>query len=278
MIIISKHSNQLCNRLFSYLPPLSLALETGEKVVFLFQFNGYAGHFPNLESISKSYVLTSDFKRSLKENIFNGTIKVFDKLFHLIQRPEEKVQKPTHTRILFNKGWKNGNFPAFISKHTDELRHLFQPSAEVEERIAKRWKYAHDDETIVGIHVRRGDYEHCAPHWFYSLEEYRNFMIQIKDELERKGKRPRFLVCSNERYDSSLFADIPLIPSEGGDMITDLYSLAKCDYIAGPPSTYSQWAAFYGNTRLIVLQSRNDLPLLANSVRVIRLDTFEPYK
>lgn len=276
MIVISKHSNQLCNRLFSYLPPLSLALETGERAVFLFQFKDYTGHFPNLESLCSSYLLTSSFNRSMKENIFNGTIKILDKLFHLIQLTDEKDYKPTFPRILFNKGWKNGNFPAFISKHSDELRHLFQPNAEVESRIAARWEHVQEGETIVGIHVRRGDYKTCAPHWFYSLEEYRNFIVLMKKELESKGKKPRFLVCSNERYDSEIFADLPLIPSEGGDMITDLYSLARCNYIAGPPSTYSQWAAFYGNTRLIVLQSRSDHPLIANSVKVLRLDTFEP--
>ena len=31
-----------------------------------------------------------------------------------------------------------------------------------------------------------------------------------------------------------------------GTEIGDLYSLAACDYIIGPPSTYTQWASFYG--------------------------------
>ena len=26
-----------------------------------------------------------------------------------------------------------------------------------------------------------------------------------------------------------------------------MYSLAECDYIVGPPSTFSTWASFYGN-------------------------------
>jgi hypothetical protein len=32
-----------------------------------------------------------------------------------------------------------------------------------------------------------------------------------------------------------------------GHFIEDLYALASCDYIIGPPSTFSQWASFYGN-------------------------------
>jgi len=33
----------------------------------------------------------------------------------------------------------------------------------------------------------------------------------------------------------------------------DLYALAKCDYILGPLSSYSQWASFYGNKPLYQL-------------------------
>ncbi|HAX17707.1 MAG TPA: hypothetical protein DCY00_03825 [Actinobacteria bacterium] len=32
--------------------------------------------------------------------------------------------------------------------------------------------------------------------------------------------------------------------------IEDLYSLALCDYIFGPPSTFSMWASFYGEVPL----------------------------
>ena len=35
--------------------------------------------------------------------------------------------------------------------------------------------------------------------------------------------------------------------------VGDLYALARCDYIMGPPSTYTQWASFYGNAPLFHL-------------------------
>jgi hypothetical protein len=35
--------------------------------------------------------------------------------------------------------------------------------------------------------------------------------------------------------------------------VVDLYSLAGCDYILGPPSTFSQWASFYGNKPMLHL-------------------------
>jgi hypothetical protein len=38
----------------------------------------------------------------------------------------------------------------------------------------------------------------------------------------------------------------------------DLYALAGCDWILGPLSTFSQWAAFFGNKPLLFLHSQND--------------------
>ena len=34
-----------------------------------------------------------------------------------------------------------------------------------------------------------------------------------------------------------------------------MYSLAACDYIMGPPSTYTLWASLYGGARLYFMQN-----------------------
>ncbi|MBF0205364.1 MAG: hypothetical protein HQK53_00600 [Oligoflexia bacterium] len=38
-----------------------------------------------------------------------------------------------------------------------------------------------------------------------------------------------------------------------GNIIEDLYSIARGDLILGPPSTYSGWAAWYANIPLVNL-------------------------
>ena len=40
--------------------------------------------------------------------------------------------------------------------------------------------------------------------------------------------------------------------------MSDLYALAGCDYILGPPGTFSQWASFYGEKPLLQLGDSND--------------------
>ena len=43
-----------------------------------------------------------------------------------------------------------------------------------------------------------------------------------------------------------------------GSSVGDLYALARCDYIFGPVSTFSQWASFYGDKPLFHLHESND--------------------
>jgi hypothetical protein len=46
-----------------------------------------------------------------------------------------------------------------------------------------------------------------------------------------------------------------------GSAVEDLYSLARCDYLLGPPSTFSLWASFYGNVPLHQMASAGLAPL-----------------
>ena len=71
------------------------------------------------------------------------------------------------------------------------------------------------------------------------------------------GKKIGFVICSND--------DVTLtIPTQSvafyprGIFIEDLYTLAGCDYIIGPPSTFSQWASYYGNKPIKILFNPDD--------------------
>ena len=50
-------------------------------------------------------------------------------------------------------------------------------------------------------------------------------------------------------------------------MIEDVYALSQCDYILGPPSTFSMWASFIGDVPLRIVKYANEN---------ITLDQFSP--
>src|SRR5262249_46045568 len=68
------------------------------------------------------------------------------------------------------------------------------------------------------------------------------------------NRKVTFVVCSNEEIEKVSFLPLQVIKGPG-HVVKDIYLLAKCDYIMGPPSTYTLWASFYGNKPLYQLRS-----------------------
>ena len=117
MIVICKHTNQLCNRLFTYLPILSYALEADEKVCFMFQYRGYEGFFPNLAAYGiKSYMPSRHVMRQgLAAMVFYGLVRILDHVVHLVLRPGEPVplRKPLGVQNVYFE--KSGAYTGEIS-------------------------------------------------------------------------------------------------------------------------------------------------------------------
>jgi hypothetical protein len=100
----------------------------------------------------------------------------------------------------------------------------------------------------VGVHIRKGDYANFKNGiYFFTNETYLEKMKTIVDLF--KDKKVGFLLCSNEAVDLSAFQGLTTFNSSG-QFIEDIYSLAQCDCIIGPPSTFSKWACFYGQVPL----------------------------
>ncbi len=278
MIIISKHTNQLCNRLFTYLPILSYAIEANEPVCFWFQSKAYNQFFPQLakEGIA-SYFPESSIKGGWCSKTVNGVVRMLDKVVHLVLKTGEPLPLHKPLGVLFNPKWKEIRYDtAFIIKHADRLRLLFAPSDHVASEVQKLLGPKRPQVVTVGVHLRRGDYRtYLNGKYYYENEVYIRYMQQLKEEIEKEGKEARFLLCSNESTADERFRPFHIIRQQGGDMMIDLYGLAACDYIIGPPSTYSQWASFWGKVPLRPLDS-SDLQLkLGDFKRVVMLDHFE---
>jgi len=96
---------------------------------------------------------------------------------------------------------------------------------------------------LVGVHVRQADYATFkGGRYFYTHEQYRKLMAQT--EAAFGSENVSFLV-SSDAPPPETFAGLDVIYGNGHEL-EDLYALAECDRIVGPPSTYSKWASFYG--------------------------------
>ena len=92
-------------------------------------------------------------------------------------------------------------------------------------------------------------------------------MKALEQHFNAEGKSVSFLLCSNEPVQAENFKEF-LIHDGPGDMISDLYSLAACDYVIGPPSTYSMWASFYGGKPLLhIRKEKQEMDLSSFDLR-----------
>lgn len=101
---------------------------------------------------------------------------------------------------------------------------------------------------LVGVHIRRGDYKSYKNGKYYFLDmTYEKYMSNLKNEIANVcGKACTFIIFSTE----------PTSFNSGENMLVsnnawymDHLLMSKCDFLIGPPSTFTQWASYIGKTK-----------------------------
>ncbi len=163
-------------------------------------------------------------------------------------------------RIVFFRGWMFRE-PALLARHADAVRRAFALVPERRARLdALLAGVRARADVVVGVHVRRGDYRTFqGGRWFFELSAYARLMARTAALFP--GRRVAFLVCSDEQVRPEDFPGVEAVMA-GGDPVDDLYALARCDRLVGPPSTFTAWASFYGRVPLFVFREADATPAL----------------
>ncbi len=271
MIFIVGGYGELCNRIFTYANIIAFAKEYNQNVVNLV-FAEYGQWFRGTEKNSLCQFPTTNTRKMVWRDITpyllrpTRLIMRFShkfKLFPAIRIGEQAafffneievlniVTRIHQSRISFFDGLYFIDRENFI-KHADFIRDFFTPIDEIECKVKEfisDIRSNHD--VVIGVHIRHGDYEQfCNGLFYYTTEEYCFVMHQILELFPEK--KVAFIICSNAHHDSIVFKNLPFFTGPG-HFVEDLYALASCDYIIGPPSTFSQWASFYGKVPRYVI-------------------------
>jgi hypothetical protein len=283
-VIISNKTHQLCNRLLVFASFVANAIENEYKVSNP-GFEEYAKHFKHLEknlfisyppvresSIhngiysfiqSKYYTLSNFIARFFfsRKIRFGGIQSINDHYFNgfgvFLDQPNFK-QLIKGLKCLFVFGYGFRDWTNLI-KHVDQIREYFRPNDSHQRAIDlffSKIEQEHFD-IIVGVHIRRGDYkEYKGGKFYFENSVYLDAMSQVANLFPKE--KIGFLICSNEDIDLDYFKDYDVFLGLG-HFIQDLYALAMCDYIMGPPSTYSFWASFFGDNRLLQISAESTI-------------------
>lgn len=252
MRVICDAPGQTCNRLWTYVASVAQCITEHKRMVIIF-FDWTIEDFPNLLHAKFIYFPLWHkwfLERGNGWNKYKGlTWKVthnkrWDKIFNFLG---------------FTKGWQTRTDTRYLQQTLLQLKYIFRPKDEImnkaEDLITKMRRTS---DIIVGVHIRRGDYATWNDgRFFYSLEEYHQFMLRVKQLY--KDKNVSFFIGSNEDFALDIFEGCKCrrFGKEPSGAILDLYTLSLCDRILGPFSSYSRWASFIGEVPLCFLETKD---------------------
>ena len=161
-------------------------------------------------------------------------------------------------RVVFIHGWRF-RAPVWLQRHAGAIRDYFRPIPQFEDASREAVdRLRRQSDVVVGVHIRLGDnWKWKGGKYYFPVSDYVRWMGEIEKQLPER--RVSFLICSDEPRNPEEFPG-RIVGMGPGSAVGDLYALARCDYLFGPLSTFTQWASFYGKTPMLHLESR-DAPI-----------------
>jgi hypothetical protein len=267
MLVIVEDGGGLANRLFVFANVIATGLATGHRVVnpafrrWADSFQGTAGDamssFPRRRRVLFGGALSARLAASLSyrsckalAGSARGPVRAVTLRWpqHRNLDAPEEIADLQRRRLVLLKGWLFRN-PSGVERHAALIRDFFQPIPLIcseADRVVNAARPA--DDLLVGVHVRHRDYrDFMDGKFFYPFTTYVALMRSIAAMVA--PRRAAFFVCSDEAQDQSMARDLTVTFSTMGP-VHDLWALSRCDLLMGPPSTFSAWAAFLGETPL----------------------------
>lgn len=256
--IILSTEGQTCNKFWAWSRYFSDALANNE-VIYILSPDITLIDYPNLKNAtivkfplySKFFVRLFGHKKYILilKYIFENkiSIKTLKNIIPIISDIEYH-----HVTVA---GKRNKNKEQYF----EELKFLFTPSnAIIQSCLVKMNQIKCYNKIVIGLHIRYGDYRaHENGKYYYELDQYREKVEEIIAEFD-KNTTIALYIASNEKIDLNNFNGLNPFTLELSSATSDLYMLSECDYIIGPPSTYSAWAAFYGQKPIYFIENIED--------------------
>lgn len=245
MFFAFDNGSQTCNRFLSLVPVLERCIKNNEKA-YIFCHDKEIDNFPNLRK--NKYIKFPLYSKFIHQFIgINSYTKFISRIYYNRFWDLGSILEKLNSK-LFMSSWKHHKkelTPEILS----QIKEIFKPSDQIIKDIDNQFKQSKINEMVlIGLHIRRGDYKTWRNgEYYYSDEEYLNICQSLTNYFKKLGQENLiFFISTNEKIDLNKFREFNVFQLENGSSMKDLYALSKCDYIVGPPSTFSTWAALMG--------------------------------
>ncbi len=229
----------LGNQLFQSAFGLVISEMTGQDLCFLTQ--GYENY-----SYGFKYELSQNFPALMgrvrtSESIPEGTMVLnepttFSSAEKTIAEVVDHVNR--NENVILNGYWPN---EAYFENHEDLIRKYLTPMTSSVDLVS--YGKTIQQKNVIGVHVRRSEYGH---HGVARMDYYRN---SIKEIRRNYGNLP-ILVFTDEYnvccFEFQKIKNLQVVKGDIKNPYDEFYLLSKCRHFVLSNSSFSYWAAFFG--------------------------------
>jgi len=170
---------------------------------------------------------------------------------------KDRIYDPNFYRnkLIYCWGW-NFRVSDLVAKYRDDYKKQFYPNNENLIICNSILNTKIKGQVLLGIHIRRGDYLTFADgKYYYDDATYIRYIEQMQNLI---GKDCKIIIFSNdENLNSNLyFEKFKDIYISKHSVAVDHYLMSQCDFLLGPPSTFTAWASFIGTAKCCHIEDK----------------------
>ena len=254
-MIFARDKSQMCNNLLQYAHVYAWGREHGRKVISMrFSYKYQYFHICHTNLTGFGWYLFAKYMAALRL-LPTASFK------HRDCNREALERKMLRHRNIVVSGWFVRYYDLFL-KYRDEICELFtlddQYTAPVKAKMQEAEQNSQDDILRLGVHIRRGDYAQWRDGQFFFSDEVYAAHINRFAEMHPDETLHVYLSTNDPSVSEEHFQKLcpkVCIHHLQGSAPEDLFMLSECDYLIGPPSTFSMVAAMYRDIPLYRMDS-----------------------
>jgi hypothetical protein len=275
LLIVCDKYGRLGNRLFLFAQLIEFSRKSGREI-WMPGFHDCSCFFETTQNSrffrypQSRFNVPNPFSGIISFYAFNKISKITEKIntkylfknlvsfSHNDGNPFKKINSSLVSCILFNGFIFHQHF-LDLHNSLPTIRTVFKPSSKFTQLIEGPIRdLRKKSQIIVGVLVRQTDYrEWNDGKSFFTSFEYARILERLSISLNEETTS--FFIASDENQDDKTFENF-VCTVRVGFPIENLYSLAMCDLLIGPTSSYMGWAALYGDVPSFTIQSSDDSP------------------
>lgn len=268
-MIFARDKSQMCNNLLQYAHVYAWGREHGRKVISMrFSYKYQFFHICHTPLTGFGWYLLAKYAAALRL-LPTASFKYKDCDREALER------KMLRHRHIVVSGWFVRYYDLFL-KYRDEICELFTLDAQITDPVKARMSEVENVQTSnirlrLGVHIRRGDYKEWRDGQYYFDNETYARHINRFASLHAQRDIHVYLSTNDGTVTGERFQRLcPQVHVHHlqGSAPEDLFMLSECDYLIGPPSTFSLVAQMYRDIPLYRMDTADEQAMTTKGFRL----------